>query len=809
MFAATNALSMFVVFTLLPISMVSQQNDWSWFMGDRSLASSQMTAIDDQTNTVLTIGLDDVYRGPLYGRAQGLSASDFSYLNSRPKLLTVPNGTIMAIGSTNDFSTFGILRFDDINSVHQRMGVSELDGESLVSGISTSDYSVIDNSTIRLRNTFSFDGGKRWYRMRNAEQINSQQCFAHRVGADVVVKSVSNNGVWFRVDTNEREYKEATDLDARLCRFALLTDGSGLAIQCEEGDEINLMFRTTTDMSWRPVPILSSPTGAVIDPKRIVFQRSDWLFRTATNKAVLFLDSGLVLEFNGAAFAVRSLSPTIRGGKLVSNGQPRVRGENIIRLLYQAGTGEASQYSTVSYSLENEQVKIYDGLRYSPQDLNNEGYVSAGPYFTDWESLRTRPAITLGSINGKPIQQPYLLQVAVCGATPIVLTEQNDVVSVDSSSNHVVRLPYAGARVGQTSLTSAILRRSMVSSIDDTTFIIPAIAPRVASVSGQSVRLPVISGAPFTAIVTCAHAESASNVLVAGSLLARYNGTNWQNIPFPPQIKDPEVLISSALFRSSDTIMIAARGHFTGSSSTNSFANKPGGVLFSSDQGKSWRECRLPMNEQWVESLIQGPTGDIFCWATDMYLDQAFGAGGSTMPRYGSSRLYSTSDWGQSWKEIYVDRADDSLRRPATEHQWSIDFASNGSIAISTPQRVLVSSGNGSNFNEVSDLPFDVEIGGCGFGSDGALWVVGSHGIHRRNATTSVLGGRTDLRPVESQRIVLSKSSFHNWVASLSMNGLIQVYDVLGRPLDSTNVHPDVVFVVTSKRTWTVLVTED
>jgi hypothetical protein len=107
--------------------------------------------------------------------------------------------------------------------------------------------------------------------------------------------------------------------------------------------------------------------------------------------------------------------------------------------------------------------------------------------------------------------------------------------------------------------------------------------------------------------------------------------------------------------------------------------------------------------------------------------------------RNGSARLYRSDDDGQSWAEIFVDEADEDIRRSMGVHQWSISFSDTDALAICTGRGVFVSRGLRGPFQEVLDLPFGAFFGGCAFDAEGMLWVVGTHGVHRRSPLTSAV----------------------------------------------------------------------
>jgi hypothetical protein len=744
MCAVINILIASVLLGISVISVASQPNDWRWFSSSQPrLANFQMSTINDDGALVAAIGRNDIYRGPLFGIATGVASDDFAYINTRSRFLCVPNGAIMVAGNTSDLQSFGLLRFDDIRSTHKRLVRADLDGEGFPIGLSAADYSVLGFEALQLLHTYSFDAGRTWYRMLNDGDvaINSQQSFSQLLGSQIIAKSVAS-GTWFIVDTITRTYKPAANVDADMCQFALLTNGAGLALKCIEGDETQLMFRQSEAETWAPVPNLETPEGSVIDIKRYVYGRSDFLHTTKTGKAVFFLDSGYVIEYNGTTISLRSMVSDAAVGRLTTGPSVLVRGRDRMRLVYQSGIGTSRRYAIATYSLADESVDLHTGLLYAPEDVSSNGYLHAGPFFTDWASGRARPVITAVNADGNVVDQPYVSQVILCSSTPVVAVD-NTILIVDDPGKLPHLSPIPDFKSTQSSAASSVLNRVTIQALPDSSFIIPGITPRVVDLSGKSMSLPVITGIPSNARATCANTSDPLHPVIAGTFVASFNGASWEVIPYPEHFTDQDVVVSSVVTRGRDTIILAARGHGFGSSTIDSFVVRKGGIVVSTNRGQTWQSRPLPLDEQWVESLTQAPNGSLYCWATNMVLDQSFASGGAATPRYGSARLYSSPDLGITWTEEFLDRADDLVRRPAPEHQWSISATSAGAMTISCPEGAYVSPTAGLGFQQLTDLPFNSKIAGSVISDDGNVWVVGSHGISRRSILTGVREGNS------------------------------------------------------------------
>lgn len=740
--------------------------DWSWYALETPV-NARYDAIAPAGDVVLHVGAQNVYRGPLFGTVtEVLAPGEFAYIEDRPQLLSIPGGSVLILGSSRGQTAFGAFHMRDMYATPERYAEGRFDGERYPTGFG-SDVSVIDDSTLRLRNTYSFDTGKTWYYMRN-DTVMTQRTFAHRIG-DVVVAKNEVTGQWYVVDTTSRRYMPAATLDEGMCQYAVLSNGAAMAMRCIEGDETGLSFRTSRDGPWQDVPPLVTPEGTMVRPASVVTGRSQWLLTTSTNKAVFILDSGRVIEFDGSNVRVRSLVNGVISGELLTGAsRPRYDIGQAL-LVYQVREQGSTSYAAVIYSLRDESTVVYRGLRHVPVTITPGGYLSRGPYHTDVVTGRTSPTVRVFDDNALPVGQPHLPQVVPCGTWPVAIAQSGEMFVADDEqrtpSLHALRTKGRNDAI----LGKTVLGRLSLLPMNDTSFLVPDWVPRIVGLEGLVRQMPRIQ-VPNTTDVTCAAIDRQRRVLVGGSFIARSNDTAWDVLPYPEQFSDAKVLVSSITTHAPSTIYAAARGHGVGSSTESSFQWRRGGIVVTTDDGITWETVPLPANEQWVEHLTTGPDGALYCWATTMVLDTDYGTEQNPMPRYGTARLYRSVDGGATWVTIFTDEADDEMRRQAVDHQWSISFAPNGAMAINTPDAVYVAPTPTSAFTAFDDLPFNARIGGCAFAADNTLWVVGSHGIHKRSLqTSSVLeevSQNTALlvtpNPVTDQLVIRCKVSGHS-----------------------------------------------
>jgi hypothetical protein len=236
---------------------------------------------------------------------------------------------------------------------------------------------------------------------------------------------------------------------------------------------------------------------------------------------------------------------------------------------------------------------------------------------------------------------------------------------------------------------------------------------------------------------TCAHIGDDGSWFIGSYDIARKREGTWSMITIPREVRDSVVAISSISSITPSRLIVGLRASSVGSSLSESWAPRKGGLVMSQDDGATWRSVPLPQGEQWVESVTRGPNGDLYCWATNMVTDSAYGGGFNPQLRHGSARLYRTTDLGLSWSTLYVDEVDEVERRAAALHQWSISFSSDGAIAINTPFEVLTAQKVGEAFTPVLDLPPAAGIGGVVFDQAGDLWIGTSYGLHRRSLNPS------------------------------------------------------------------------
>lgn len=557
---------------------------------------------------------------------------------------------------------------------------------------------------------------------------------------------------WWRVDKALRRYVPVPELDASVCHIAELPNGAAMGIRCEEDAELQLVIRDSPTESWKPVNELTADNGTVVNLRRHVFLQGDWLFATNSGTAIFPIDSGRAVEFDGSSARLRSLTELGTADKMVAVAQRRPRTKDAVRVVYNRVHENDRTYTVVDISTIHGNVEVRTGLRHAPTDIHPGGYLSHGPYYTDWATRTTRPAIRLPYNASNVLEQVFLPQLVVCRTKPVVVSVHGEVLVLDS----IDRLPFLhpvgfNSRLGRVK-ASAVLERISVQVLDDTTFLYPSRFPGRLSVTGSYVRMPSINIAPQSARFTCGSLDHVGRQVIAGSMIARFDGVRWDTIPFPPNLRDSGVVISSMVFRGVDTIIAAARGYGVGSSVENDFRYRRGGVVLSADGGASWSIRPLPHQEQWVEHLTQGPYGALYVWATSMVLDVDNSLPTQPIPRYGTARLSRSSDGGETWHSLFVDEADDVVRRPALDHQWSISFAGTEYMAISIPSAIYVAPGIGAPFSEVLNLPFTATYGGCALDADSTLWVVGTHGLHRRSLKTT--GVAADGVPRLSMRVV-------------------------------------------------------
>jgi hypothetical protein len=711
--------------------------DWSWlFSPNQSLSRFATCYFVGDGEAIAAVGADNVYVQSLDGaRSVVFHPLDFSRIQDRPRLFAFPSQTLLVGGSALDQSTFGLYRIES-ESGEWSYTLCDLDGERFNAGIAAGDASVLDNTSMRLNNTFSFNDGRTWFNIQRPPQSELSMSTTRKIAHQGVYVHSIEPKKWFRVDTNVRQYVPDDELDADVCHIALLPSAAAMAIRCIAGDETELVTRNSVAQDWQTVSPFVTESGVLVDPKRSVYQKGDRLFAVENGVALFLLDSGRAVEFDGVNTRLRLLGDSLIRGNLTPVISFRPNSPDVIRAVYQDGTGLESIYTTLDISTKTGGVFVREGLRHQPVDIRSSGYLSTGPYFTSFASNITRPAIRLLEAPTIAREQVYLPVMLTCGNTPITVSRLGEVFVLDSLD----QLPYLHKVSPQNRTTGTSLqlltRRVSFSVFDDTTCIRPGLTPSRISVLGGMERFPSASSVlTQSANVTCSAIDGMNRLAVAGSAIARLTGSVWDTIPFPERFKESSVLISSLTFIGTDTIVAAGRGYVIGSSADGGeFQSRSGGIVASFDGGQQWSSVELPRNEQWVENLVMGPDRALYCWATSMVFDAAFTGPSNPLGGYAVARLYRSTDVGATWAELFIDGSDDNEPRQAIDHQWAISFARDNRMAISTPSAVYVADGIGTPFREVLDLPFTAAtFGGCALASDGTLWVAGSRGLHRRS----------------------------------------------------------------------------
>jgi hypothetical protein len=731
-----------VTLGLLFSTSLLEAQDWVWLKNRLQLGLQHCAFLEDAGSRI-GLGAENVYvqSGSSIGSSL-LRASEFDFIEDRPRFFVFPSGTVLAAGSTIDQSTYRVYRIANSDTGLAYNAV-DLDGEQFGVGISVGDVTVLGNTTMRLRHAFTFDAGKTWHRMRNGDEISSTQSY-HRIGNRGIFVSDPQSSQWYFVDTATRRYVPTSLLDSSVCYAAMLPSGAAMAMRCISGEETALVIRRDSTSAWEIVPPLAAQNGAVIDPKRSVYLNSQRLVSIDAGTALFLLDSGRAVEFDGNEVRLRTLSDSVIPGRFSSGYTLRPGEEDVIRAVYTAGP---NSFVCLDISSRTGEVHSRGNLRFVPQDIDAEGYLSNGPYFTSWRTGITRPAIRLETDPSTLREQQNLPQVLLCGATPVTVAESGEVFVLDSLDKlpflHTVR----GAQRSQSTYTQTLLRRVTAYRVNDSTFLYPSLAPSLATISGQRMNMPLASILPQSAVITCGTVDANGRHLIAGNRIARLNDLQWDTIPYPERFRDTGVTISSLVTFGFDTIIAAGRGHGIGSSEAGGFRQRRGGVVVTTDGGTTWITRELPLQEQWVENMSKGPDNAIYCWATSMVFDAAYSQPANPMGRYGSARLYRSSDLGETWTELFVDETDEEIRRQAIDHQWSISFAGTNMMAISTPRAVYTVHGLNSVFTEVLDLPLTASFGGCALASDGTLWVTGSHGLHKRTIRTTSVAAEINATP--------------------------------------------------------------
>lgn len=744
-----------VLFVLHAVDAAAQ--DWRW-LSHYDIAMGQLTSLFVERGpsgialpSVLALGRENAYLGNGQRTDALLTASEFDRMESRSRLFGFPEGTILLAGASVDLRAYGVYRLEK-TSQGQTYRLVDVKGQNFGGGFASGDMTVLDNTSMRLGNAYSFDTGNTWYGMvdppdglslRTARMIGQRGVFVHR----------SNPEEWWKVDTAARQYVRAPDLDPTVCHIAELGNGSAMAIRCSAGDEVNLVVRPSPSAPWEVVPPLEAENGTLIDPRRHVYPNGHWLFATQVGTALFILDSGRAVEYNGTTLRLRLFDNDRISGRLRSVESIRPRTPDVIRAVYEIGRGIRRTVTIVDVStVHGNVVAIRRGLRAVPEDVNESGYLSRGPHYTSWTSGITRPALRLGDDDASLREQQYLRQVVACGKTAVTLGTTGEQYVLDSL--HLLPMVHSQTvpQVGSINFLEQLRTRASMFVIDDSTWMVPTTVPRLARTSGRTDTLPMLSNVTQAPVITCCTKDAAGRLVVAGNVIARLNGTVWDTIPYPDVLRDSAVVISSLVFRAADTIIVAGRGYGIGSSVLDGFRYRRGGIVMSTDGGATWSQRALPRQEEWVENLTTGPDGALYCWATSMVFDAAYTQPANPMGRYGSARLYRSPDGGMTWTEFYVDEADEEQRRQAVDHQWSISFLGTNALAISTPTGIFISRGIGLQFQAIEDLPLTATFGGCALDSEGMLWVSSSQGLHRRSPWTSAVnegkGTRASLRVI-------------------------------------------------------------
>jgi hypothetical protein len=719
------------LFLITVSSLNGQPSDWWWMSTtDQNLGTQQFVIGSD--STILVLGDDNLYRGKLFGVVSPvLDPVDFAYMESRPRFVRLPGGTVFAGGNAGSLSAFAWFRFDSLSADPVRLSLADLDSTSFNAGISTDDVKVLGNRVVAFRTTFSFDAGHTWYRMRNTGELDIDQKHMQLIGDSVYVLQTKTNR-WYAVDTAQRIFTPS-QLDGSFCRFAIMASGAGLAIRHGSGDEVELRFRRTGTDAWESLPELRDDAGTVVNVSRSLTGRSANLLLASPQRAVFFLDSGRVLEYDGNTFEVRTLLRDVPAGS-ISISAHAVGSDSVVRVVYQVDRTTPQKirtYSAIDYTLPSGEFTVTDAGRYRPRDVTPFGILYDGPRFRETGASIIRAAVKAPVDADDPANQPVVRSVGMAGDDPFCLTAAGEIYAVTDPNAFPARLSVSAAAPGYDANSREVILRVTPIGVADGEVIVPGTFVTKGGTDIDRYASERVFSGSLTG--TCAHLRDNGELFIGSYDIARKREDSWSMITIPRELRDSGVAVSSISTLAPSTMIVGLRGSSIGSSTTEQWIPRKGGVIISTDDGATWRSAPLPENEQWVETVTRGPDGQVYCWATTMVMDSAYGGGITTRPRHGSARVYRTSDLGETWRLVYVDEVDEIDRRAAALHQWSISFSSSGAIAINTPFEVLTAPRVGEAFTPVEDLPPNAAIGGVVFDAAGDLWIGTRFGVHRRS----------------------------------------------------------------------------
>lgn len=262
-------------------------------------------------------------------------------------------------------------------------------------------------------------------------------------------------------------------------------------------------------------------------------------------------------------------------------------------------------------------------------------------------------------------------------------------------------------------------------------------------------------------------------------LRASYDGTVRDTIPvtLPGEKQDSIGVLSDIVEIDSSRFVVALKGYTSQNYDGDTLAVIRGGIVRSSDRGRTWERVSVPTTDQAFYSMQRLRSGAILAVSVNAAIVTDSATKSSAIRCYSGTILRSTDDGGTwSMQEAFSLRNAELTR--CSYRIWQGDQR----IYIATPEAVMISTDDGQTWTAEINFPAVCVINGVAE-YRGQLYVATSLGIYRENTSTSV-----DAREVNVEPTIHATASHSGQAWRITVTGLptarilgIDVYDIQGR----------------------------
>lgn len=773
-------LAIFVMSALVNVQQVRGQQQQPLFQWSQQ--SSQFGfrwyAFLPNTGEHFVAGLFNIQHGQRLRLHPLLSQQDFSLMEDRTAIATLWDGSLFIGGSSRTLQRSNFLRIDARTSTPTLLPPDEA---SIIpgGGFNSGQFQTLGPNIARYESVFTTDDGFTWFApLGIRDQSKGFSSATTWLDSDTVYIFSSTEDVAYFLDSATRTLVRASHRDRNIGKRYAFLNGSAVAVRVVSGDEADILIRGKGDASWTSVPPLRTPQGDSIRLSRFIFLNSD-KFIPFNDKVLFFMDSSLVVTFHGDSTTVSCITSDCRRGRI---GSFRRIGDTLVQYVdeYQR-QGIRSQRRFINFDLRTQTATEHAiPAHIIPQMVTRIpfGHVyqtSSGLFIEhDDEPGITRYAVRMLNEDEAVVQNVGLRTVQARGDRVMGITADNDIAIASKREFENDKLPiYLPTLANHTVFTGLTPQW-----VNDST-IVHAQAGILRSITLHA-RTDTLRKDSTTALTIASDGRWYAGMR---NLYVREEAGEWSERSIPSELRHRNSLMSTIHASLQGVVLAGFRGHSRGSSFTEVVDSvMPGGILRSTDGGNTWQRVTLPCDCDWVESITQTTTTDLYAWAANIMLDEAHGYNAAVSSTY----LIKSTDQGASWNVVHHDDRGQWNRDRIGVMQWPIAMSPEGVVAAATQRQILLSFDGGASFTFFDRTPIE-GVNALDFTDDGTLWSSSWKGLYAMQLPTSSIS----LRMQRSNNGITARyqSQHGNVIVRRVSQQTDEVIDVAMVSLDGSVVH--------------------